>query len=116
MDLKNYFNSRSKKRELSSKTLTSGDDPNKIRDGSFNMDDVFTEGLSSPNCVEILHNCIKNIEKQIQGIHSKGEETKMSQIKCEQHLMDLNKTVNFICEKFDKFDEKRDRAKKEKHY
>ena len=41
MDLKDYFNSRSKKRELSSKTLTSGDDPNKIRDGSFNMDDVF---------------------------------------------------------------------------
>ena len=112
MDLKNYFNSRSKKRELSSETLTSGDDPNKIRDGSFNMDDVFAEGLSSPNCVEILRNCIKNVEKQIQGIHSKGEETKMSQIKGEQHLMDLNKTVNFICEKFDEYE--RDRAEKEK--
>ena len=40
----------------------------------------------------------------------------MSQIKGEQHLMDLNKTVDFICEKFYKFDEKRDRAKKEKIY
>ena len=28
-------------------------------------------------CVKILYNCIKNLEKQIQGIHSKIEETKM---------------------------------------
>ena len=102
MDLKKYFNSGSKKRDLSSETSTSGDDPKKIREGSLedanNPDDVFTEGLSSPDCVKILYNCIKNVEKQIQGIHSKTEETQMSQIKGEQHLMDLNKTVNFICE------------------
>ena len=55
---------------------------------------------------------IKNVENQIHGIHSKTEETKMSQIKGEQHLMDLNKTVNFICEKFDEYE--RDRAEKEK--
>ena len=36
----------------------------------------------------------------------------MSQIKGEQHLMDLNKTVKFICEKFD--EDERDRAEKEK--
>ena len=36
----------------------------------------------------------------------------MSQIKGEQHLMDLNKTVNFICEKFDEYE--RDRAEKKK--
>ena len=30
MDLKKYFNSGSKKRELSRETLTSGDDPKKI--------------------------------------------------------------------------------------
>ena len=36
----------------------------------------------------------------------------MSQIKGEQHLMDLNKTVNFICGKFDEYE--RDRAEKEK--
>ena len=36
----------------------------------------------------------------------------MSQIKGEQHLMDLNKTVNFICEIFDEYE--RDRAEKEK--
>ena len=36
----------------------------------------------------------------------------MRQIKGEQHLMDLNKIVNFICEKFDEYE--RDRAEKEK--
>ena len=116
MDLKKYFNSGSKKQNLSSDTLTSGDDPKKIRDGSLddsiNPDDVFTEEWSSPDCVKILYNCIKNVENQIHGIHSKTEETKISQIKGEQHLMDLNKTVNFICEKFDKYE--RDRAEKEK--
>ena len=74
MDLKKYFNSASKKQELSRETLTSGDDPKKIRDGSLgdsnNPDDVFTEGVSSLDCVKILYNCIKNVEKQIQGIYS----------------------------------------------
>ena len=96
MDLKKYFNSASKKQELSRETLTSGDDPKKIRDGSLddsnNPDDVFTEGLSSPDCVKVLYNSIRNIEKQIQCIHSKTEETKMSQIKSEQRLIDLNET------------------------
>ena len=116
MDLKKCFNSGSKKRDLSSETSTSGDDPKKIRDSSLddsnNPDDVFTEGLSSPDCVKILYNCIKNVEKQIHDIHSKTEETKTSQIKGEQHLMDLDKTVNFTCEKFDNYE--RNRAEKEK--
>ena len=113
MDLKKYFNSGSKKRDLSDGL---GDDPKKIREGSLedanNPDDVFTDGLSSPDCVKILYNCIKNVEKQIQAIHCKTEETQMSQIKGKQHLMDLNKTVNFICEKFDEYE--RDRVEKEK--
>ena len=35
MDLRKYFHSGSKKRDLSSETSTSGDDPKKIRDGSL---------------------------------------------------------------------------------
>ena len=116
MDLKKYFSSGSKKRDLSSENSTSGDDHKKTRDDSLddssNPDDVFTKGLSSLDCVKILYNCIKNVENQIHGIHSKTEETKMSQIKGEQHLMDLNKIVNFICEKFDEYES--DRAEKEK--
>ena len=118
MDLKKYFNSGSKKRDLSSETSTSSKDHKKIRDGSLddddvnNPDDVFTEGLSSPDRAKILYNCIKNVENHILAIHSKTEETKMNQIKGEQHLMDLIKTVNFIFEKFDEYE--RDRAEKEK--
>ena len=97
MDLKKYFNSGSKEGDLSSETLASSDDPKKIHDGSLddsnNPDDVFTEGLSYPDCVKILYNCIINVENQIHDNHSKTEETKMSQIKGEQHLMDLNKML-----------------------
>ena len=113
---KKYFDSNSKKWELSRENLTSGDDPKKIRDDSSdnfnNPDNVFTEGLSSPDCVKILYDCIKNVEKQIQGIRSRTEETKISQINGDQRLMDLNKIVNFICEKFDEFE--RNRAEKVK--
>ena len=100
----------------SSETSTSVDNSKKMRDGSLdysnNPDDAFTERLSSPDCVKILYNCIKNVEKQIHDIHSKSKETKMSQIKGEQRLMDLNKTFNFISKKFDEYE--RDRADKEK--
>ena len=52
------------------------------------------------------------LRKKIPGIHSKAKETKISQIKCEQHFMNLNETVDFVCEKFDEFE--RGRAEKEK--
>ena len=53
---------------------------------SNNTYDVFTEGLSSPDCVKTLYNCTTNVENIIHDIHSKTEETKMSQIKREQTL------------------------------
>ena len=42
----------------------------------------------------------------------KQKKNKMSQIKGEQHLMDLNKTFKFVSEKFDNFE--CDQAEKEK--
>ena len=68
---------------------------------SQNVDDIFAEGFSSPDCVTILVNCIKNVEKQAVEIFSKTEETKNSQIKGEQHLIELNKTATLISKKFD---------------
>ena len=107
MNLKKYFNSGCKKREHISETTTTDKNPKKIHDGSLddsnNPDDVFTQGLFSPSCVKILCNCIKNVTKQIQGIHNKTKETKMSQITGKQHLMGLNETFNFICKKSDEF-------------
>ena len=68
---------------------------------SQNVDDIFVEGFFSPDCVTILVNCIKNVEKQAVEIFSKTEETKNGQIKGEQHLIELNKTATLISKKFD---------------
>ena len=58
MDLKKYFNSGSKKRDLSSETSTSGDDPKKIRDGSLddsnNLEDVLLKDYL-PLAVSIVY-------------------------------------------------------------
>ena len=62
--------------------------------------------------LKILYNCISNVEKQMQDIYNKTEGTKVSPIKGKQHVMDLNKTVYLICEKFEEL--ARDRAEKEK--
>ena len=35
-----------------------------------NVDDIFMEILSSPDCVAILFNCIKNVESKIAEIFS----------------------------------------------
>ena len=65
MDLKKCFYSGSKKLELNKETLTSGDNPKNMHDVTLddpkNLDDVFTEGLSSPDCAKILYSCIKNL-------------------------------------------------------
>ena len=55
---------------------------------------------------------MRSVEKHIQGIHNKTDEIKMNQINGEQYLMDLNKTVNITCKKFDEFE--RDMAEKKK--
>ena len=52
----------------------------------------------------MLYNCINNIEKEMQSIFSKTQETKMCQIKAKQRLIDLNKVFNFICEKVDEYE------------
>ena len=44
------------------------------------------------------------MEKQIVEIFSKTEKTKNSQMKAEQHLRELNKTVTLISEKFDEYE------------
>ena len=68
------------------------------------VDDIFAEGLSSPDFVVFLVNCIKNVGKQIDKIFSKTEETKNSQIKGKQHLMKLSRAVKLISKKFDEYE------------
>ena len=55
-----------KKNYLSEK-LRNGEDAKKIKEGAENTgflsDEVFRDGSNSPECAEILVNCLKNIEK-----------------------------------------------------
>lgn len=44
------------------------------------------------------------MQKQILEIFSKTEKTESSQIKGEKHLMELNKTIALISEKFDEYE------------
>ena len=75
MALKRYFIRGNKKRELSSDNSINSDDLKLMCDISLKnfkrVDDIFTEGLSSRNCVAILYNNIINVEKHIQKIVNK---------------------------------------------
>ena len=52
-----------------------GENSKKQREGSLDKqkspDEVFEESLDSPNCVKILFNCMKNIEKKLEVLDYK---------------------------------------------
>ena len=47
-------------------------------------DDVFAESLKSPECIEILFNCLRNVESQIKDICTSAYLTEDHQIKGEK--------------------------------
>ena len=68
-DITKYFDRNSKKRDLSG-NLNKEEGAKKLKEGSLNTgrtsdipDEIFTESLKSPGCVNILFSCIKNVEK-----------------------------------------------------
>ena len=91
-----------KPREGSLNTSTSSDIPN----------DLFTESLKDPDCVALLLNCIKKMEKQITQIFDNTNELKEKQIKDKSQLQKPSNSVDFITKKFDKYkQEKKEREK-----
>ena len=62
----------SKKRDLSDQ-LDSREQQKKAMEGSLEgnpeVDSVFTTSMDSPECLEILFNCLQNVEKSIKEIH-----------------------------------------------
>ena len=74
-------------------------------------DDVFAESLKSPECIETLFNCLKNVERQTKDIYTLAHSTQDRQIKCENQLIDLRESINFLSDKFKEYEE--DRAKKD---
>ena len=73
---------------------------------------VFDESLKSNECVEILMNCLKNLEKEVKKLKDLTSSNNAKQIKGERQLLDLKDAMDFISNKFNDFE--RDRLEKEK--
>ena len=104
-----------KNRELCSKWI--GDDERTRPCEASSFDDsipkaanngkVFKEAFKSDDWVEILCNCMKNLEKEMNELFQITSSAKYSQIKDKLQLKDLNETVNFIYTQIDEYKEKR---------
>ena len=70
--------------------------------------DVFNDGLDNEDCRGILLNCLKNLEKEVKYIRSLVDQNRLTQIKGEQSLVDLSKSVKFITDKFDEYEKERE--------
>ena len=73
-DITKYFDRNSKKRDLSGNS-NQEEGAKKLKEGNLNTsiasdipDEVFTESLKSPDCVNISFSCIENVENQITQI------------------------------------------------
>ena len=73
---------------------------------------VFAESLKSNEYVEILMNCVKNLEREVKKLKDLPPSNSANQIKGERQLLELKVTVDFISNKFDDFEG--DRLDKEK--
>ena len=82
------------------------------RESPTSPGNVFAESLKSNECVEILMNCLKNLEKEVKELKDLVSSKNTNQIKGERQLLDLKDSVDFISNKFDDFE--CDRLEKEK--
>ena len=68
-----------------------------LNGSSVSLDDVFTEGMKSPECLHILDNCMKNTEVKIKEICEMKQVMQINQIRGKCQL----KSIKFYNEKFD---------------
>ena len=106
-----------KKRDLSDGSKSrDGDDSKEVKEQyeSINSmpDDVFTDGLSSPNCVKMLINCLRNIETQVKDFYDCFDVLKNSHIKGEKQLDSVNESIKHLSDRFDAYEEERDKQNK----
>ena len=117
-DISKFFGKASKKRDLNDQSKTC-EDPKKMKEDKSSTgslidmaDDVFAESLKSPECIEILFNCLRNVERESKDIYTLVHSTQESQIKGEKQLIDLTESIDFQSDKFKEYEE--DRGKKDK--
>ena len=76
------------------------------------VDSVFTTSMDSPECLQILFNCLQNVEKSVKEIHEMQEKTQSSQIKGKSQLKEFSEAVEFITKKFDQYEAERKEKEK----
>ena len=122
MDIRGFLNRSNIKGDLRSGSKEY-EEPKRQREESLDVsclesptspENVFAESLKSNKCVEILMNCLKNLEKEIKELKDLASSNNANQIKGERQLLDLKDAVDFISKKFDDFE--RDRLEKEKTF
>ena len=121
MDIRSFLNrSNKKKRDLKSGSKEN-DAPKRQSEESPDVScldsptspgNVFAESLRSNECVEILMNCLKNLEKEVKELKDLASSNNANQIKGERQLLDLKDAVDFISNKLDHFES--DRLEKKK--
>ena len=106
------------KRDLSDQS-NDGDEPKRLREESSasssspdSPSDVFQESLKSPDCMKILLNCFKNLDKQVKELYILAQSNNEKHIKGEKQLLDLTESINFMTKRFDNYE--KDWAEKEK--
>ena len=121
MGNKNYFPT-SNKRVLSDQS-EDGDESKKLREGSVGSnsesnEEVFRETPELDTNPEIVaenqsvEDSLKDLQARMVKMFKLAQKTNKTQIKGEQQLIDLTKSVKYISEQFDEYE--KDRKKKKK--
>ena len=117
MNIAKYFDKNSKKRDLGGDSNPE-EERKKIRDGSSasTTDNcgVFEEGLESPECKEILFNCLRNLQEKVTEILNLVQDMRDIQIRGDRQLEELKSSVEVMSGKFDEY--KKDQKEKEKNH
>ena len=79
---------------------------------NLEVDGIFTTSMDSPECLQILFNCLQNVAKNVKEIHDMQKKTQSSQIKGELQLKELSEAVEFITKKFDQYETERKEKEK----
>ena len=73
----------------------------------LDKNDVFAQGLKSPECVKLLINFLQNLETEMKIVKEISLAAKKWQIKCTEQLNKMNSTITFINENFVEFEKKK---------
>ena len=107
--MEKYFDKNSKNRDISG---DSNPEEKRKKISTTDNCDVFEEGLESPECKEILFNCLRNLQEKVTEIFNLAQDTRNMQIKGDKQIEELKSSVEVMSDKFDEFE--KDRKEKEK--